>query len=708
MKKFYSLLLLSVVALLGFAASAKTITYTTNDTAHTLVHDIEGTLLTWDASGQIEYEWPADASAWSGMSMSIYRAQGDTDQYIFKTIKVNGDTKMEYVEGWYFYPGEYDGDVTVEFDVVKKEAVILTVVGDPDQLEVDFDYTPIEYDTDNNCWTIDPSSNQYGYIHLAPKTGYLIKSVTDGKGNNVDYTYGIYAGNFQVSTTLTVTTEDENAGKTDYVLFEVNGDASKVKLQDNVYNEYSLADIKDEPFYYDSDRQVPFTIGGANYYDKVFKVTIDNGQVEQQGTRWVVTPQSGATITIDVDYPSWTAPVKAIFNNTAAKNFISGVYVGADTYTVDQLIEGLDLQCGSDVRVNFDFSNYNATVSLNGQPLEYDEIQYGYSFTVNEQTGYTFNINATKKPGKQIYVNCAQYWDAIEIWYDYSGVIKESLTSASNTIETPASADYLYVKAIGDYTITDITDGSGASYGQVSSSIPVTAGMTIVVYVEKFERNSQMAVYLGEGDWLNAEVYVDPYGGNRKTVTLKQGYNLISVAEGECYQFTATEAVTYKAADVYLNGNHCAYSYGTYSGLGTAHDGDVIKAYTAEQDGHNVNYTVNTTHEFTVAHDHITLVDNPANHVLLPGTQIHITPAETDKIKVTVNDVPMDKVAEGESYAITADGDKEIVIESDASGVENIDVDNIATDAEVYNLQGIRVSNPQRGLYIVNGKKVIL
>lgn len=42
------------------------------------------------------------------------------------------------------------------------------------------------------------------------------------------------------------------------------------------------------------------------------------------------------------------------------------------------------------------------------------------------------------------------------------------------------------------------------------------------------------------------------------------------------------------------------------------------------------------------------------------------------------------------------------------SGVEVIEADDIDADAEIYNLQGIRVKNPTPGIYIVNGEKVYL
>jgi hypothetical protein len=40
--------------------------------------------------------------------------------------------------------------------------------------------------------------------------------------------------------------------------------------------------------------------------------------------------------------------------------------------------------------------------------------------------------------------------------------------------------------------------------------------------------------------------------------------------------------------------------------------------------------------------------------------------------------------------------------------INSVAVDARQADNTVYNLQGMRVSNPGKGLYIVNGKKTIL
>lgn len=47
-------------------------------------------------------------------------------------------------------------------------------------------------------------------------------------------------------------------------------------------------------------------------------------------------------------------------------------------------------------------------------------------------------------------------------------------------------------------------------------------------------------------------------------------------------------------------------------------------------------------------------------------------------------------------------------IENGATGISSVGCDNVATDGEVYDLQGRRVVKAQKGLYIINGKKVMV
>jgi len=43
-----------------------------------------------------------------------------------------------------------------------------------------------------------------------------------------------------------------------------------------------------------------------------------------------------------------------------------------------------------------------------------------------------------------------------------------------------------------------------------------------------------------------------------------------------------------------------------------------------------------------------------------------------------------------------------------STGIKSISADGRLNDGVIYNLQGVRVSNPQKGVYIRNGRKVVI
>ena len=53
-------------------------------------------------------------------------------------------------------------------------------------------------------------------------------------------------------------------------------------------------------------------------------------------------------------------------------------------------------------------------------------------------------------------------------------------------------------------------------------------------------------------------------------------------------------------------------------------------------------------------------------------------------------------------------GAREFFLFDEATGIEMPTVEDVNADAVVYDLQGRRVMNPTKGLYIVNGKKVFI
>ena len=65
-------------------------------------------------------------------------------------------------------------------------------------------------------------------------------------------------------------------------------------------------------------------------------------------------------------------------------------------------------------------------------------------------------------------------------------------------------------------------------------------------------------------------------------------------------------------------------------------------------------------------------------------------------------------IGANKAYLTYSAGAREFFLFDEATGIEMPTVEDVNADAVVYDLQGRRVQNPTKGLYIVNGKKVFI
>jgi hypothetical protein len=72
--------------------------------------------------------------------------------------------------------------------------------------------------------------------------------------------------------------------------------------------------------------------------------------------------------------------------------------------------------------------------------------------------------------------------------------------------------------------------------------------------------------------------------------------------------------------------------------------------------------------------------------------------AEVDRLMVQCNK------EDGDPFNFTAI----VLVKKETTGINTLNVEREMLNGEVYNLAGQRVHNPRKGLYIVNGKKVMM
>jgi hypothetical protein len=99
----------------------------------------------------------------------------------------------------------------------------------------------------------------------------------------------------------------------------------------------------------------------------------------------------------------------------------------------------------------------------------------------------------------------------------------------------------------------------------------------------------------------------------------------------------------------------------------------------------------------------------------LQGTMTSITnPGNAYVLNKGTNGVGFYKLASGgtiaanKAYLQTTSNAREFFLFDQTTGIKAIENGQLTIDNEVYDLQGRRVVNPTKGLYIVNGKKAVI
>ena len=138
-------------------------------------------------------------------------------------------------------------------------------------------------------------------------------------------------------------------------------------------------------------------------------------------------------------------------------------------------------------------------------------------------------------------------------------------------------------------------------------------------------------------------------------------------------------------------------------------NGDVLKIYVGETDVPMYKVSFTSTQAdglYTVTKDIYTAVESPESSEMsvLKGSRISIQPVAGKSISVSAGDVELEAVDGVFTYDVNSDV---VFSVTNTTGLEVVGAD--ASEREVYNLQGIRMTGKLRpGMYIVNGKTTIV
>ncbi|MDE7427447.1 MAG: hypothetical protein K2M79_06575 [Muribaculaceae bacterium] len=680
---------------------AKHVTFTIdNPAAASLYNTVTYTHYSFDTSGTLSLD--LEPSAW----INVNTNQG----YDIDRILIDG---VAFTGGFSIPISAMNNNGTVAIFTKEKEASVFYVEADPSLVSLTLDYSTV-YNASNfgdGKWTVE-TANPYSSLSVNAVDGYVIASLEavkeDGASEDVLNEYqryqqsaSLYLGSYASGTTFKINAAKLSDLRSAHVSLEVvDGTADQISvIRENAEvpasDFASIAIIPGSELY----------ISAAAYGKSLYKVTVNGQPVTPQGsTYYLYNLQDNDVIKVWPNFPTVEVPVHISFTNPGTSGVLTLSVDGINVSSEKWLADDFAVNLGSRLGFTLNSSEYTVeSVELNGQTMS----NYGFEYTVSDESEVKVVINATKLANFQVTV----YFEpgTVNIYRGWGESDPVTIPDGADEVSfevTPAN-NQLNFKAADGYVITSIIDGNDNSY---SNSVYVSGDMVLTVYTDKIERDKVCAVYLDPESprWQYSQVTLSYSTDARKEIALSNGYNIFEFGSFDC----PFQLGLYPEADVYVNGDPAENMYGVYPALSDLPTNSVIKIYGKGKDVPTYQLTLenNSNGGMTILADYVNALESNSARVL-GTTDIEfvagpatVADEATSKYVVKVNGTQVMPNSEGRLIA-TITGDSAITVEDDeSSSIFEVTADD--SEAVIYNLQGIRVNNPQNGIFIVNGKKV--
>lgn len=553
----------------------------------------------------------------------------------------------------------------------------------------------------------------YTALKITPVKGYALKSVTVNHPSSYTSFYETGSTIYfyeDAPATVDVVTYNPDDARTGEALVVLDNAADIVVLRgfeswpepvveglvdgNNVikYNPETEAQLK---FYRKSNRNLP-----------LFKVTADTTPIAVgYNNNYIVALPVEGVIDVKANFPDENRTITLDLTE-APEGLISSITVDGDT--VDFSNGSFEAKLGSEFALSYDYNTYNVDqFYVNGsqayiispyRAYVYDNMTL--KFVAHKYAQY--NVTLTVDNPSYVEVRNGSTWSGTILENLVAGDNKLVVAESNNTLafskKDGAAIDGVYLNGTAveqGWSGYEVKVADGDSLSVVTR--PIVADQTFVIYVDSL--GSHMADFSVRDD--NFVYYHNPYGEEK----MHNGYNTI--------MFDASYAPFTIAGFYELVGTLVAYidgekqSQDAYSYQVTPNNNTVMKIFSkGEPARHDISFEVvgENVGEVKVYTDLVQEVaDLGAILNLHEGTDVRV--AAADEYTVSVNEAPVAKV-DG-FFQFNVAGASAVKIAGPVSGVEGVSVAPAANDA-IYNLQGIRVANPTKGLYIQGGRKVIL
>lgn len=581
----------------------------------------------------------------------------------------------------------------------------------------------------NGVNTFQVTTNEYGYfpsVQVKSKANSFLKSVTksDETKENI---YSMNQCHLSIpkeqteDMEWTIVSVDASTLRTASCTINVD-DPSKVKVSRSKTGEVLTLKTGSNTVSYIPTEENAINVQAANYGDVLYSVKFNGNDVTQGYNGYDITLGDNKTDVIDIsaNFPDEDYTVKFEFDNAEdADGFITGVTV--DGVAVDNYLSGFTVHAGKKVVISGNpQENYQSIFNVEKCQIN------GEDFDISYYSGYTFI--ATKNTVISI---AAHKWGEIHptlnvedastivVYKDniYNESNKLELVNGENTLTLDEKNATIFIAPVDGFNIVSVSDGTNEYPANTYTGyhpVSMTKDMVLTVEVEPIVRDKKTVVYVSG---KSAASYQFEFNRNtNKKAELVDGYNDLMFNDEETPFSFAWYSPNEINSFVYLNGtlvnaDNTQNTGATYKNIAIA-DGDVLKIFIASTapTTNNVTFTLDSklaASDVTVTYDRVkTLSDLNAGLSAFAGTEVSIAANGSAAIEVKVNDAAITANAEGK-YVFTVSAATAVEInKSTGTGINTINAEN--ADNSFYTLQGVKVNGKAKGLYIKNGKKVVV
>ena len=608
------------------------------------------------------------------------------------------------------------GMLGITENVQGKSIKVIFNVDDPANVTINIDGVNQGLVKGNNEITIDAPCGYYSTVNVQATTDNFITSVIKGGANQVsspyNTTWSYYPSDSDAGKIITISTIKGSVARTASCTVNVDN-ASKVKVTRS--GSYSVVQLHngENTVYYIPGYETMLIIESATYGVPLYKATLNGEDLAYSyGYSANLSNDGGDKVDILANFPEGlTYNVKFTYvDPLKAKGVVTGVTVNGTAIEDYDNAEGFDVPAGQSVVVSFDNVNYKIdAVKLNDNPV------YAYSsYNFIPKADTKINIDAHQYGTVKATLNIDNK-DNVTVYkgYSYQNDII-TVNDGDNEIELSENNAVITIKANSGCFITSVTYGETVLSNQSEYTInPVTKGMEISVISGAIVRDKSFTLNID--DISAAQNGFNLTRTDRTNVeNLATGENKVAFAENEThYQLAAYGSSVF---GVFKKGVMINPSYqgGTSIEFDVA-DGDVFDAYVKElPNTYNVNFELAEGiysyqfNEVSASHVGYSYQWQNMGYTAIKGTSFEITiiPASGLDIVVKVGETTYNADGSG-AFVVPVSGAATISItKSTGTGINSINAEN--ADNAFYTLQGVKVYGKAKGLYIKNGKKVVV